>query len=464
MINKQTLEQTFPLAQALAARGVALNVIQGTPLSDVMATCSTYGLHVEGASFDTLSLDDVANYVVDECGRPLTQDFIPHSSATAKVVEDGAKACSQILAFSKNVVVADINEMLVKTEEAITTIKSARGEPFVIVAEQTPSIYNNPLLHELVQRYEATPARSIERIEIGLMDPAVIRTAVVTGAGSFDTEVAELLELSGGQGYECIKQVFEGAVSLDDIQPNIAIGVHLVSKSLYDNPFEGCKFSLVDYNLLIAKIMEQSGRIVCKEIEQVIRRRQLTSLYNGNAYEASTGKTNILVNNEVYLKLLGEGLTPEALIANELLGRRFNASQLIENCEFLCETYRREMNLRLMQAALEDTNSSREAIERLYAVEIASRDDDTLPVDRGTMQKRARERINLIRQKDLENLPELIRDLTCFIFYAHTDAHQILVSMDLAGALNAEMCPREVVLLVTIAYVASWVAKQMVAA
>lgn len=464
MIIKSTLEQTFPLAQSLAAQGITLNVLQGTPLAEVMATCSTYGLHVEGQSFDTITLDTVADYLVDECKKPLTQDFIPHNAATNKVIEEAAKACSAVLSFAKNVVVADVKEMLDKVEAAVNGIKSARSEPFVIQAESPSTVFSNPLLHELVDRYNGTVAKSVDRVELGFLDPVTVRSSIVTGAATFDEEVSELLSRQNSFAYDQVSKVLEGSTSLDDVIVPAALGVHLACKALYDNPFEGCKLSLIDYNLRMANLMEQSGRIVCKEIEQIVRRRQLLSLYNGASFDTDTGKTIISVNNDVYLDLLGKGLSPEALIGNEFLGRRFNPSQLIENVEMLQDVYKREINLRLMQASMEETNSAREAIVRLYALEIVNREDDQLPVDRGTLQKRLSARVALIGEQELLNLPILIRDLTCHVFYAHTDAHTILSSMDIMGARHVDMNPREVILLVTVEYIAIWVAKQMVVA
>jgi hypothetical protein len=464
MITKSTLAQTYPLAQALSARGVSLNVLQGTPLADIMTTCSTYGLHVEGRGFDELDLDTVSDYLVSECNKPLTQDFMPHNAAVATAVAGAGEAVSGILAFTRNTVVADVKDMLTKVEAVITGIRSARSEPFVICANNTPVVFTSPLLNELVERYSETMAKPIEPTEIGTLDVASIRTLLTTGASSFDEEVSELLDSGDGFAYLQIASVFQGSAVLENIAPAAVLGVHLVCKALFDNPFDGCKLSLASFNMCIARLTEQSGRIVYCEIEGISRRQKMVALYNGNSYNAEIGKTVISVNNDVYLSLLNEGLTPEALIANEFLGRRYNPTQLIENLELLEGVYKREINLRLMQAAMEETNSAREAISRLYAVEIATRDEELLPVDRGTLQKRLQERVALIGEECLQNLPVLLRDLTCHIFYAHTDARMILASMDSMGARHVDMGVREIALLVTVEYVAHWVAKQAVAA
>lgn len=463
MINKSTLEQTYPLAQSLGARNITLSAIEGTPLADIMATCSTYGLHVEGQGYDQLSLDQVSDYVVGACAQPLTQDFYPHNSAVAKNVEAASKAVSGILSFARNVVVADCKEMLEKVSAAIVGIQSTRAEPYIIDASNTPSVFTNPLLAELVERYSQTIAKPCEPMQIGTIGSTDLSAALSTGASSFDEEVKALLAGQDGTAYAQIVAVFEGTVSLDNTPPTVALGVHLACKALFDAPFDGCKLSLSDYNLRIARMTEQSGRIVFNEIENVSRRQKLNMLYNGTSFNRGTGQVVISVNNDVYLNMLSQGLTPEALIANEFLGRRYNPEQLVENLELLEGVYKREINLRLMQASMEETNSAREAIARLYAIEIANRDEHDLPIDRGTLQKRLMERVACISEECLQNLPVLMRDLTCHVFYAHTDAHLILSSMDVMGARHVDMEPREVVLLVTVEYIARWVAKQMVA-
>lgn len=461
MINRQTFDQAVPLAQKLAEEGVNLIPLQGSPLADIVSTCSTYGLHVEGRNLDDLQVGDVTQFLTEEACRKTAEGYNEHNDATAAVVEVASRAVQQSLSFARNVVLPDVKAMLAKVEETIKGILAARSAPYEIVANGTPDLFRNALLHELVERFHNTTAQSVERREMAQIPSTEVRAAIVTGAAQFDAEVDAILGANDGLGYRLAQEVLEGKTDLDRLNNHMAVGVHLLCKSLYDNPYEGVKMNLVDYNNRLARLIEQSGRMVYQEIERSVRRKKLGHLYDGGGVRVE-GKYFIHVNNDVYLDMLAKGLTPEALIGNEFLGRRYNDSQLVEHVEELTLVYTREMRMRTMQAQMEELNLSREAIERLFSLEIVEREDEQLPVDRAALQQRLRMRLSLLRDGDLSNLTRLVRDLVCHVFYAHTDAQRILTMIDGIGEQYPEIDPREAALLATIEYVTYWVSKQIV--
>jgi hypothetical protein len=464
MINKSTFEQTIPLAQLLAEKGKNLNTLQGSPLDNVLKTCSTYGLHVEGQSFDTLSLGEVNDYLTTQCNHKLEGGYNEHNAAVSEVVDLAGKAVAQSLNFARNVVLPDIKSILEKVEQVVVGIRSNKSEPFVIVQKTPAKIFSNPLLHELVERFSNVAAGSVERREMAPLLGADVRGFISTGASQFDGEVEEILNENEGMGYAVVQNVLEGRIELNNVAPEFAVGVHLLCKALHDNPYDGVKMPLMEYNQRLARLIEQSGRIVYQEIERNLRRKKLGLLYVGGSMLIEEGKSAIVVNTDVYLDMLEKGLTPEALIGNEFLGRRYNDSQLIEKVDELTALYNREMRFREMQAQMENTNMAREAVERIFALEIVNREEGDLPVDRASLQKRLNARIGLLGESDLKSLTTLVRDLVCHVFYAHTDARRILCTIDAMGEKYPDIDPREAALLATVDYVAYWVSKQIICA
>lgn len=464
MINKATFDQVIPLAQLLDEKGKKLAVLSGSPLGDVLNTCSTYGLHVEGQSFDSISLDQANDFLVAQCNQKTEDGYNEHNGAIATVVDVAGKAVSQALYFARNVVLADVKEVLTKVEQIVAGIRSVQAEPYTIHQQNTAVVFSNPLLHELVERFSNTSAQAVERRSLPPLDLSAVRAAIATGANLFDGEVEVSLSAFDDEGYKQVQAILEGRTALDSACPEYALGVHLLSKALIDNPYEGVNISLVEFNARMAQLVEQSGRMVYQEIERIVRRKKLGMLYNGGGVASPDGRVTIFVNNEVYLDMLNKGLTPEILIGNEFLGRRYNDNQLIENGVELTAIYEREMRLRALQATMEETNSAREALSRLIALEIANRSAEQLPIDRASLQARLNARIALIREKDLKCLPVLVRDLICHVFYAHTDALRILSAIDAIGEQYPEIDAREAALLATIQYVTYWISKQIVVA
>lgn len=463
MISRDTLERALPLAQQL--EDVSLNVVQGSPLAAIMDTCSTYGLHVEGRNFEELDLGEALTYIQDRCNEKDDNGVNTHHAVVSAFVETSAQSIRQVLDYSRNVVIPDIKAVLEKVEQSVMGVKAAQLEPYVIVQDIDPVVLNNPLLMELVERFSETAARDTGTRELIDLTIDVVKERVATGAAQFDEEVAAALTANNGQGWELVRMVIAGQVALEEIPAVAAIGVHLLAKAIFDNPFEGVAMSLTEYNDRVSLLIEQSGRIVYQELEQIARRKKLGLLYNGGSVPSTRpGVREIHVNQPVYLAMLEKGLTPEALIGNEMLGRLYGDSQLVEKKDELVNQYTREMNLRNVQKSIEDFNLIRRSIEVIIANEIASRADEELVADKGTMQSILKELISQITERDLVYPAILVRNLVCRVFYAHTDCLRFVTLIDDLGEKYPEMSPREVVLIATNVYIALWTCSQVVVA
>jgi len=459
MLNRIFLEQSLPLASKLAAAGKRIIPIQGTPLDDIMRACSTFSLYNTAQDLDALTSNEFVGQLVDIAGAKDDNGENLHNGVVSQFVELAKSAVQQGLNNARNVVMPDVKNILQTVQEVQAGRRNTSANPYVVVPSVMPAVFSNPVLLELVERYNMTPAREVPRRELPGLTNDEIKAAITTGAAEFDAQVAELL---GEEGLTQIGNVWSGGIELGFLAPEYAVGLHLLTKALYNNPPAGTNYQLSDYNNLVSLMTEQTGRITYQVIETQARRKKLGMLYNsGAAVAGANGQRIIEVNNDVYLPLLDKGLTPEMLIGNEFLGRPYSDGQLLENKENLEAAYNREKRLYDTRAELEDRNALRSTLSLVFSREIANREEADLPVDRSILQSRLNEAMKRIQDKDLNCLESLVRDLTCYIFYAHTDADMILCVMDDLGCKYPELDPREIALLATTQYVSYWVAKQM---
>lgn len=459
MLNRIFLEQSLPLATKLAAAGKRIIPIQGTPLDDIMRACSTFSMYNSAQNLDDLTSSDMLSQLVDIAAAKNDAGENMHNGVVAQFVELAKGAVQQGLNNARNVVMPDVKALLTVVQEVQAGRRSTTANPYVVTPRITPAVLSNPMLLELVERYNMTPAREVPRRELPGLSNDEVKAAITTGAAEFDAEVLELL---GEDGLTQVGNVWSGGIELGFLAPEYAVGVHLLTKAMYNNPPSGTKLQLSDYNNLVSLLTEQSGRITYQVIETQARRKKLGMLYNtSRAVPGIDGQRVIEVNNDVYLPLLDRGLTPEMLIGNEFLGRPYSEGQLLENKENLEAAYNREKRLLDTRAELEDRNALRNTISMVFSREIANRAEADLPVDRSILQSRLAEAVRRIDDKKLACLESLVRDLTCHVFYAHTDADFILCVMDEIGCKYPDLDPREIALLATTQYVSYWVAKQM---
>ena len=457
MLSKNELEFVAPLALRFANDGKVAVPLDDSPLDNLMRGCSLNGHFVNGKTLDDYSLQEVFDCVETESGARVADGQSEHSNAMDTVTQMVAKGVSSLLDTTRNIVVPDIKDVITKVQQLADGYVTNTMDPFTVVMKESPKVYWDPLLIELVERFSETPAREVQRRQLPTLDGEALKKKIQTGADGFDNLIEELL---GEDGYHWVNETFSGNVELNQLHPDYAIALHLLCKNMHDDPAEGTRLSLMDYNDYISRMIEQSGRIAYHALETHRRRRKLGSLYVGPSRMVD-GYREIEVDGEVYRKLLDEGLVPEVLFGNELSGRRYMANQLLEVKDELLNLYNREMRLRSTRHRLEQTNKLREYLEKVVSLMINERDEDQLPADRAALHKRLADYVRSINDHEFDNLSMLCRNIVCHVFYAHTDAKRLLVIGDRIGSEYPDVDPREIMLMATIEYISMWVAKQI---
>lgn len=457
MLSKGELEFVSPLALRFASESKVVVPLESSPLEGLMRGCSLNGLFVDGKTLDNYPLSEVFQHVEVESAVSTAGEQSEHSNAMDTMAEMVIKGVSSLLDTTRNIVVPDIKDVITKVQQLVDGYVTNTMDPFTVVMKESPKVFWDPLLVELVERFSETPAREVPRRQLPTLGDDVLHQKIKTGADGFDQLIEDLL---GDEGYGWVNEAFGGNIELTQLHPDYAIALHLLCKNMHDDPPEGTRMSLMDYNDHISRLIEQTGRIAYQTLEQHRRRRKLGSLYTGPS-RMIDGYREIEVDGEVYRKMLNEGLIPEVLFGNELSGRRYMASQLIEVKDELVTLYTREMRLRSTRHRMEQTNKLREYLDKVVSLMINERDEELLPVDRAMLHKRLADYLRSVNDHEFDNLPMLCRNVVCHVFYAHTDAKRLLVIGDRIGADYPDVDPREIMLMATIEYISVWVAKQM---
>lgn len=459
MFNKSELEFVSPLALRFSNEGKVIVPLEGSPLETLMRGCNINGLFVDGKTLEDYSLQEVYRHLENETSTSSSDvsKCSEHSESMDGVVAMVSKGIATLLDTTRNIVIPDIKEVLNKVQQLLDGYVTNTMDPFTVVMKESPKVFWDPLLVEMVEKFSETPAREVVPRQLPSLGGDVIRQKVKTGADGFDSLIDELLD---GDAMEWVNSVFIGNMELTNLNPDLAIGLHLLCKNMHNDPPEGTRMGLMDYNDHISRLIEQTGRIAYQALETHRRRRKIGTLYTSPSRMVE-GYREIEVDGEVYRKMLGEGLTPEVLFGNEFSGRRYMANQLIEVKDELISFYNREMRVRDTRHRMEKINKVREYLDKVVSLMINERDEDMLPVDRATLHKRLSDYLRSINDHEFDRLPMLVRNVVCHVFYAHTDAKRLITIGDRIGADYPDVDAREIMLMATIEYISVWVAKQM---
>lgn len=444
MLNRVSVEAALPVAQKLLEQGKRLLPKDNTPLMSLMMACNRAGLDVElNADSDLVGL---------VCER---SKEVAHQLAMADLVKLASESVSMVLDNARNVVIPHVKDLVAKVTDSVEGRRVAACSPYEIVMKEVPAVYTNQGIFGMAQRYNTRelvypPARVIN---VMLIDDVI--SASKTGMAGVDDDLHALLSLNNNEGYATVMDVLAGRKAFGDIDFDYAAGVMVVAQAIYNEPGEGVRMGLNDYQTEINKLLQASGAMVLSKIENYRRVRELGTLY----LPTKTSITQAVVMGEAYRALLDKGLTPEALLGNEMAGRRYTAGQLIENKTALEAIYNREMNLRALKTQNEMFGITRDVINTAFTIEIMGLDGE---VDKQVLRDRLRLEIDKLNEARCADLYQVITDIACAVFYAESDARSVIMIINRVGVqFGAEADPREIALLATIKYVNNWFASQL---
>ncbi|MGG4591711.1 hypothetical protein ACLPJK_25990 [Pseudomonas aeruginosa] len=449
MLNSAIVYAALPLAIKQSELGVQLRARDDTALDFLTKACAVGAVvDTEGNGFDQEALPGIL------LARSEIED---HTDTCDAVVRSAAQAVTRLVGVARRIVMPDVKVLYEKVKSEIDLRLARLTEPYAIEAVITPPLFKNPLVLDQLEKYENAEQNNDVSIEFPALSKDEIRQKIATGNVDLDKQVLATL---GEGGLESIGRVWEGSTSIGFIEPDYCYALYLLARAMYDEPQEGVKLSLSQYNAQVSWLIEQSALRFLRVMQTTARDSRLKLLYKGCRLDSD--QKVILVDNNVYVELLERGLSPEAVIGNEMLGRKYSVEELLTEpvATKVKETYTTNMEVAYATHKVESFEIARNAIGRILSYEISARAEE-LVVQPEVLQQRLLDKLSLLCEEDIRCLPELMRDLVCDVFYAHTDVKRYLRLLDNIGKQRPDLDGRNAALIALIEYTTAYVAQSI---
>ena len=379
-----------------------------------------------------------------------------HRVAKADIIRLASASVSRLHDISRNQVLPAIKELAGKVQEYVNARRLEASLPYSVVMKEIPAVFSNPALRQLADRYP-TPSQ-LDYIARNLAPVTLerVKELVKTGMAGFDSELDLCLGMRNDEGYAAVMDVLSAKANVNGINPDYLPGVLVAAQAIYDEPEPGVNLTLVEYNDNVNRLLGRTAQLLRGAMLRYAETEKLGILYSA---DARNSLTQIVVMGKTYRAMLEKGLTPEALIGNEMAARRFTQGQLIENKTILETIYNREMNMQAVKVQTQMASIVRDALRGVIGTELAARDMGDEAVD---ANKRLLDLTAKVNASNCDDLNTLVTEIVCEVFYPRTDALTFIRLMNRVGAtLAADTDPREVALMATIKYVNFWLCRQL---
>ncbi|MND12976.1 hypothetical protein D3C76_856170 [compost metagenome] len=445
MLNRIAIEAAFPVVQRLDERKLRLLPAQNSPLMSL--TMSVDNTLVDNSLAENT---DIISVLQSRAGDDA------HRIAKADIIRLASASVSRLHDISKNQVLPAIKELATKVQEYVNARRLEASLPYSVVMKEIPAVYSNPALRQLAERYPNPSqmdyiARSLAEVTVDR-----VKELVKTGMAGFDAELDLCLSVKNNEGYAAVMDVLCARANVNSINQDYLPGVLVAAQSIYDEPEPGVNLTLVEYNDNVNRLLGRTAQLMRGAMLRYDEQDKLGLLYSSDGRESLT---QIVVMGKTYRAMLEKGLTPEALIGNEMASRRFTQGQLIENKGILEQIYNREMNMQAIKVQTSMSIIVRDALRGVIGTELAARDLGEGAVDASKTLFDLTAKVNASNCDDLNTL---VTEIVCEVFYPRTDALTFIRLMNRVGAtLAADTDPREVALMATIKYINLWLCRQL---
>lgn len=443
MLNRLSIEAILPIAQNLDERGLRVLPNDGTPLMNLVQATD---FSLVGECLDQGA--DLIQLVQDRSSSDL------HGAVKQDIIDLGAAAVSRLHQTVREKVLPEIKEIVPQVQEQIAARRVSAILPYTINMVEIPAVYSNGALEALANRYPADNTQYASRI----LYPVDIDTVIElckTGMEGFDKELATGLSLKNNEGYAQIRKVLIGEMVPSEIDPDYLPGLLVMAAAIYNEPCAGVNLSLSDYNAQVNKLLGVTATMV-----RAVMMRNAVNDRAGLLYSAKKRESLSVINvmGKTYRKMLDQGLTPEAVIGNEMAGRRFSQGQLIEKKDELEKVYAREMSLRGLRVQAEMVGVTRQILTTIFTRKCNERFGEEAEASINSLKKM----VANVSEKNCDDIHQMVTELVCELFYPGTDALVFIATMNHVGRTVAEDTdPREIALMATYKYISRWLVRQL---
>lgn len=477
MLEERTLNSILNLGGDIIRKGV-IGSKEGSLVHELVSNLDTTGLiqkcdEIEDTSLikeveDTVTPDEMEKgYILFK--KDIIERFEDSNDSSGEyreAVNLMTRAVMSLGDIVKNTVNPHIRKVLESIETYNDNLNYNNDETGLIIKEEgLPAIFSVPAVEKLITHY-----RNLPRLN---NDSRIILELRKRSNSKEDLEkIATLLGGDFEWDWWAIEEILSGGANYLDENVNIKAFL-LVYLNTLEMPSEGIAITLDKWTAG----KEMVCNALAKELNKVIDRyQQALNTNNLYPYNDSTGKlggsvTNktIRVHSAVYRSIIASGSTPEAILGNEILGRKYTARTLIDpEVITICEnSYALHLKTqKVTRSKNEHTHKWKNINEALtYDLESIA-ENGQWPVDGDTRDKaigRLRSVISKVRASSArdESTEDIVAAIICTTWYAHTDAWRLL---DIAGRLlkeDEELNTDDAFTLAKIEYVAKFLADSL---
>lgn len=474
MISQKTTESVMPIVANLRAAGKFVTEASDTPLAELVRAGISATTYVKSTQpnakmyYDTIWEDSI---------KSGPDGLVGHDIAMDEIVAAAVDTVNANLNIARNEAMPTVKEIYAVYSKHMEELDIDAKSPVVIMPNIYSEVWGSPYLDGLVSRFVDVP---LDVAEFPMALPSLsgeeIHAMIRTGIASFDVQIKVWLNnLPADKLVNTYNKTFvnksvsvghqigsQHVVNGSNLDRNDLLMIFLIATGFEDNIPDGVNMPLEMLQLHMSKMREQAGRALA--IELLRRERDVANevlVYQVSEPDINSKRT-VRVNNDVYLKYLKNGGTPESIYGAVINDGPKTVTALVDNAEKNAKTWNSFQILQNQRVAAQVYTAQRDSV--LYAISkyIVSSDPESLPTAKDALQVRLRKVVGECREKDFDVEIVAVRNIVCDVLYANTNSKKLLLAMDAVEEANPSLEPREVALYATIDLVAQWVAGQMV--
>jgi hypothetical protein len=456
MLDTRAAQTAIDLTLETSSKGIMLAAIPDTPLA---LLCRQTPLELTDRSADTLSAaaEEMVNLTRGE----------EHAGVLATTVTMAAESVRRTLDLARNTTMPHIRRVIALFDEYVSNAAQA-ASPYNVLPVYLPDVFKTDTAERLLSGYASVLPQSVEGNPFfGKFSPDEIRELVrVTNDGEFNELIDELLMADNGKVLAEVGAGLEGLLNVKRISPDAALPLLIVLKNI-ETPKEGVATNLSKYNADREIFAANVGKIAATQVQRVTQSTATSALYPITGDDLPT---NIRVNGEAYAKLLSKGLSVEAVIGNELLGRKYRGELMVteEALKDMIGAYNRDKAIRQQAHEVRKSQVIRkgvlEALRSDHAYVTGEGNGMQIAGDSSeTSWIRLREFVDAVYAGPAQSAEPavIIAGTICQVWYGHTDAGRVINAMMSVEKANPGLETREVATLATLRYISDWVASQI---